>query len=511
MASRAHKVSTSHAATKHTVEAAAAPAPGGGGGDPRDSVPPSLFDFFYEELLTQLMNCPQADTLPDDFMRLTTDIERVEFITALRPFVRDFEIAGKIGVKSLEKANKYREEGNKFFQQDHSTQAVLFYNKALSYAPHPDYETYLLKPEGQRQRPRPQQEHHSEDSPLSKGKKSPPSKYESLSLCYANRSAALRKLGQYEECIKDIARAAKFGYPRENLYRLWERKGKCYQGMRRPEMAVKCYRQALLSLKESTLSDNQKTLKSHEIQGWIKDLRAAHVFLQFDEPIMGLSGGSDDSSGQQPPPLMGATGPIVFVPDSLPRQRKASSMTLPPPEPTSPHPPKPERRSFRRKKTVKGDKAPPPSPLPSLNNGGGSGGDSGSLGGGSDSSLNKSNPVPLPQTPVATAPGAASQPTIASLSSSIPGGPGGGPGGELHKANSQMSISQLSATGVKPEIEVPELSYGLNPRMPSASVVLDLRFTPEKGRYFVATQDLSPGKTCALPPPASVVQRATID
>ena len=57
-----------------------------------------------------------------------------------------------------------------------------------------------------------------------------PSKYEALALCYANRSAALRKLGQWEECLRDIARAAKFGYPRENIYKLWERKGKCYQG-----------------------------------------------------------------------------------------------------------------------------------------------------------------------------------------------------------------------------------------------------------------------------------------
>ena len=62
------------------------------------------------------------------------------------------------------------------------------------------------------------------------GRHRPPSKYEALALCYANRSAALRKLGQWEECLRDIARAAKFGYPRENIYKLWERKGKCYQG-----------------------------------------------------------------------------------------------------------------------------------------------------------------------------------------------------------------------------------------------------------------------------------------
>ena len=43
------------------------------------------------------------------------------------------------------------------------------------------------------------------------------------------RSAALRKLNQYEDCLKDIARAAKFGYPKASIYKLWERKGKCYE------------------------------------------------------------------------------------------------------------------------------------------------------------------------------------------------------------------------------------------------------------------------------------------
>ena len=56
-----------------------------------------------------------------------------------------------------------------------------------------------------------------------------------------------------------------------------------------------------------------------------------------------------------------------------------------------------------------------------------------------------------------------------------------------------MSISQLSTTGIKPDMDVPELSYGVNQRMPSASVGVDLRFSADKGRYFVATQDLRPG------------------
>merc|ERR1719323_121973 len=57
-------------------------------------------------------------------------------------------------------------------------------------------------------------------------------RFEALALCYANRSAALRRLCQYEDCLRDIARAARFGYPKENMFKLWERKGKCYYGLK---------------------------------------------------------------------------------------------------------------------------------------------------------------------------------------------------------------------------------------------------------------------------------------
>ena len=61
-----------------------------------------------------------------------------------------------------------------------------------------------------------------------------------------------------------------------------------HQGLKRIEMAVKCFRQALQSLKESSLSDNQKTLKSHEITAIIKELRTVHGFnIAFEGPDAG--------------------------------------------------------------------------------------------------------------------------------------------------------------------------------------------------------------------------------
>jgi hypothetical protein len=58
---------------------------------------------------------------------------------------------------------------------------------------------------------------------------------------------------------------------------------------------------------------------------------------------------------------------------------------------------------------------------------------------------------------------------------------------------------------LKPDTEVPELSYGSNPRAPSASIGIDLRFAPEKGRFFVASQDLLPGDVILREEPYAAV------
>lgn len=53
------------------------------------------------------------------------------------------------------------------------------------------------------------------------------SEYRELALGYANRSAVLLELEQYEECIRDIDLALKFGYPKSSQEKLRNRKKKC--------------------------------------------------------------------------------------------------------------------------------------------------------------------------------------------------------------------------------------------------------------------------------------------
>jgi tetratricopeptide (TPR) repeat protein len=307
-------------------------------------VQPSLFDMFYEEFISQFMSAGDPTIMSQQFIKLRTDIERIEFLMKIQ-FVKDFEIKNKAGVKNLEKATRYREEGNKMFQVDKCMEAILFYNKSISYCPHPTADQL-------------QAIKQSQLSPETEGVVKLAGSYEALSLSYANRSAALKKLNQYDECLRDIARAAQFGYPKENFFKLWERKGRCYQGLKRADLAAKCLRQALHCLKESSLSDTQKCVKASDIQQALKELRS-NLLSNVD---------ADNSQ--------------------------------------------------------------------TINN-----------------EMNISN-----------------------------------------KTSSQLSISNISTSAVKYLVEVPEISYGVNPRLQSASMAIDLQFIPEKGRFFVANQDLKPGE-----------------
>nr|XP_004667907.2 SET and MYND domain-containing protein 4 isoform X2 [Jaculus jaculus] len=82
----------------------------------------------------------------------------------------------------------YREEGNRKFQEKEYTDAAVLYSKGVSHS-----------------RP------NTED----------------ISLCYANRSAALFHLGQYEICLKDITRAQMHGYPERLQPKMMLRKAEC--------------------------------------------------------------------------------------------------------------------------------------------------------------------------------------------------------------------------------------------------------------------------------------------
>ncbi|XP_033493777.2 protein-lysine N-methyltransferase SMYD4 [Epinephelus lanceolatus] len=90
--------------------------------------------------------------------------------------------------KDTEQAAKCREKGNSSFKTRDYTAAALHYSQGMCFAP------------------------------LSS---------EQLSLCYANRSAALYHLQHYQESLDDIDKALKSGYPSHLLHKLEDRRTQC--------------------------------------------------------------------------------------------------------------------------------------------------------------------------------------------------------------------------------------------------------------------------------------------
>ncbi|CAB1428211.1 unnamed protein product [Pleuronectes platessa] len=90
--------------------------------------------------------------------------------------------------KDTERAAKCREKGNLSFKSRDYTAAALHYSQGVCSAP---------------------------------------LRSEQLPLCYANRSAALYHLQLHQECLKDIDRAVKNGYPSHLLHKLEERRTQC--------------------------------------------------------------------------------------------------------------------------------------------------------------------------------------------------------------------------------------------------------------------------------------------
>ncbi|XP_037349376.1 SET and MYND domain-containing protein 4 isoform X2 [Talpa occidentalis] len=130
----------------------------------------------------------------------------------------------------------YREQGNKKFQKKDYMGATVLYSKGISHS-----------------RP------NTED----------------ISLCYANRSAALFHLGQFETCLKDIIRAQMHGYPERLQPKMMLRKAECLVTLGRLQEAS----QTISDLESNFIS--KPTLEPTQFQKMQRNL--CHLKMKIQE------------------------------------------------------------------------------------------------------------------------------------------------------------------------------------------------------------------------------------
>ncbi|XP_066945763.1 SET and MYND domain-containing protein 4-like [Macrobrachium rosenbergii] len=122
--------------------------------------------------------------------------------------------------KSKSESEQLRGDGNKAYQKKNLSGALKLYNLSILAAPHPP-----LDCEGEK----------TDSHSVENGDVADENDYEALPLAYANRSAVLFELKQYEDCLNDIERAFQYGYPESLQHKLVKRKEGCTTAMESSE------------------------------------------------------------------------------------------------------------------------------------------------------------------------------------------------------------------------------------------------------------------------------------
>ncbi|XP_038615137.1 SET and MYND domain-containing protein 4 [Tachyglossus aculeatus] len=135
----------------------------------------------------------QTKSLKDIFLQCCSLIQP-EDEALLERLSRDYSVE-----KDPDSALFFKEEGNRKFQRKNYRSAAMLYSKGVAHA-----------------RPNTQE----------------------MSVCYANRSAALFYLGQYEVCLEDIKRAQGHGYPVNLQPKILSRKAECLLALGRVQEAT---------------------------------------------------------------------------------------------------------------------------------------------------------------------------------------------------------------------------------------------------------------------------------
>ncbi|XP_063859177.1 SET and MYND domain-containing protein 4-like [Scylla paramamosain] len=172
------------------------------------------------------------------------------------------------GQKSLKlKLKKLRAEGNKCYQKKLLDKALELYNQSIVFAPHPEIKIEKCSNGKISTTSNERQEDVVSEGQSTSCCTNKEEGYKALALGYANRSAVLYELGQYEKCICDIDYALLHGYPTILHSKLAERKAKCLIALQRINEAkslIETSLQALdaLALDEEKIKSSRANLQS---------------------------------------------------------------------------------------------------------------------------------------------------------------------------------------------------------------------------------------------------------
>ncbi|XP_052868960.1 SET and MYND domain-containing protein 4 [Anopheles cruzii] len=163
-----------------------------------------------------------------EFAKLGSNEDRFRFVSGLSSIIDELRLKREYNGKSMDQAIVFKTLGNKAFKGESWAEALVFYNKC-----------YLSTPQ---------------------------QNVQEKAIILANRSAALYHLERYDLALKDIERALDHRYPKQMLYKLTERKARCYLAKKDHEAALECFKATVTALDESDLPLERKQKLERDAQ-----------------------------------------------------------------------------------------------------------------------------------------------------------------------------------------------------------------------------------------------------
>jgi len=249
------------------------------------------FETFYHTVCAELQTKGEVQSMSKQFSLLGDDNERVKFILE-KNFTgsvmwKDFNFSPK----DRSESQKLRNLGNQVYQKNRLSEALEYYSQSICLAPHP------LPPNTYMNHPQDQEETFS---------------YEELALGYANRSAVLFQMKEYELCIRDITRAFNYSYPNNLMYKLFERKSRCQRALKDYARALESMKEAEMWMKYSTLSETKSVSFKKDIAKQIEFLTEKVNAMTMEE-IENMKNFGPQVSGclAKPPPTLAEPNPSL--------------------------------------------------------------------------------------------------------------------------------------------------------------------------------------------------------
>ncbi|KAL5241356.1 hypothetical protein ACI65C_008766 [Semiaphis heraclei] len=190
----------------------------------------------------------------DEFTKSTDDKQKIQFVYK-RLYAHGHDFGGckntedeSASYKSGEKALEMKKSGNDFFQKSDHRNALNQYSLAVLHCP------------------------QTKDWRIQ------------LSIVYANRSACLYHLKNYDLAISDIQRAIDNGYPKDLRYKVYDRKARCLLATKQFKLALESFRTTLGSLDDSNLSSEKRQKLQLDVENMmnmlIKDKHSNNVIME---------------------------------------------------------------------------------------------------------------------------------------------------------------------------------------------------------------------------------------